>query len=323
MQYKNIRMIDLNLLKVFYALSVERHVTKAGDSIGLSQPAVSHALNRLRDFFQDELFIRTRNGMEPTARSIALFETVRQVLDELEIAVASEQPFDPATAGGNFRIGMNDLMSVFLLPTLSKRFARQAPSINLRTIHTASIVDGSRPYTNAFVDLDEGRFDLALVQDTEIPTRFTYKKLVTFDFVLVSGLNNSKFQPPIDADTFMDHGHIMVTTADIDYSQMDAALAKLGLERDIKLRVPHYAAAMSVAEETDLIYTLPRLLVPHAEKHYRLKISELPVPSPTREFYQVWLKTKTSDPVHAWVRGIVQECFERAESLNLSIHLNP
>lgn len=247
--------------------------------------------------------------MEPTVRSVALFETVRQVLDDLEIAVASEQLFDPTTARGNFRIGMNDLMSILLGPSLTRDFTQKAQGINLRIVHTASIVDGARHYTNAYNDLDEGRIDLALIQNSEIPSRFTYEKLVTLDFVCVSGPDNSKFNPPIDIDTFLNHGHIMVTTTDIDYSRMDAALEKRGLERDIKIRVPRYAAAMSVAAATDLLYTLPRLLVPHAEKHYRLKVSELPVPSPTREFYQVWLKTKTSDPVHKWVRKVVHECF--------------
>ena len=151
---------------------------------------------------------------------------------------------------------------------------------------------------------------ILLIMDSDVPVRFTYEELTTFDYVCISGLDNKEFQDSVDIETFLNHGHIMLTTVDSDSSVICETLAKRGLARDIKLRVPHYAAAISAAEASDLIFTLPRLLVPHAEKHYQLKISELPIPSPTRHFYQVWQKIKSSDPVHGWVRKVVHECFE-------------
>lgn len=314
MHLKNIRAIDLNLLKVFYALYTERHVTRAGAAVGLSQPAVSHALRRLRHIFDDELFVRSQTGMVPTVRCEAVFESVRQALNDLDLAMGLERPFDPSTAEFKFRIGMNDQMNIVLLPHLVERVLNEAPKVDLRVTHSLVVVEGLRRPTDALLDLDEGRTDLALVQETPMPNRFTREKFFEMDFVCVGRKENKSFNKNMDSETFERLGHVMVTPADLETSHLDSQFEAIGLKRNIKVRVPHYAAAVGVVAQTDLVHIMPRLLASVAVKHYGFQVAEVPIKSPTRNFYQVWLKTRTSDPGHAWMRNLISECVEKIAS---------
>lgn len=311
MRLANVNSIDLNLLKAFYALGVERHVTKAGTMVGLSQSGMSQALSRLRGIFDDELFVRTKTGMVPTARCLALMPRVRQVLGDLDIALAAERAFNAADAEATFRIGMNDMLALLLLPPLLKEINQTAPGIDLRVIHTLSVLNNPRLNVDPLADLDVGRTDVAILKDFEAPARFDSEELFPVRYVCVSGAGNQGFNPPITKDAFLSHGHVTVTYSDVDVSFFDTALAERGLSRDIKVWVPLYSIAMAVAEQSNLVLSLPDILLNYALQHHHLTVSPLPVQSPESTYFLVWHKTRTSDPAHVWLREIIrQKCDE-------------
>ncbi len=243
----------------------------------------------------------------PTAPG-ALFGPVQQALNELDTAFGKKRKFDPAAAEQTLRIGMNDIMSLILLPTLVERVSILAPNIDLRFIHTLSIVNKPHIPSDPLLDLDSGRTDVCIIQNVSLGQQFVREKIFTVDYVCVTSAGNDQFNPPIDTECYHNHGHVMVSYSDADSSRLDSALAKQNLVRNVKARVPLYTAAVATASQTNLIHTMPRILLPLATKLYQLKVSELPAPSPTSDYFLVWHKTRTSDPAHIWLRQILREC---------------
>ncbi|NDR56052.1 LysR family transcriptional regulator [Pseudoruegeria sp. M32A2M] len=304
MHQKNLNAIDLNLLKVFSALAAERSVTKAANSVGLSQPAVSHALRRLRDLMDDELFIRSTDGMQPTERCRELAPAIDASLKMLQDAMTVKDDNDPANLRATYRLGMNDLFSTLLVPGLTARVAKQAPNVSLRFLHSMAI---NQNVDDAYSDLERGRIDLTVIQDFDTPSRFDRELLGASEFVCVARAGHPLFQPGLSMEQYTSLGHIMFTTLDAEYSRIDEALSKMGIRRRIELRVPHYSAALSATALTDLVYTVPRILVPHAEQAFGLQVSELPFEAPFRKIFQVWHRTRTKDFGHQWLRNVVSD----------------
>ena len=302
MHQKNINAIDLNLMKVFLALAKERSVTKAGDSVGLSQPAVSHALRRLRDLLDDELFIRGSDGMQPTERCRELAPAIEASLKMLEDALTVKEVNDPANLQATYRLGMNDLFSTLLVPGLTAAAADQAPNVSLRFLHTLEI---NKSLSDAYSDLDAGTIDMTIIQDFDTPSRFDRALLGASDFVCAARASHPSFGPAVSLEQYTQFGHIMITTLDAEYGRIDEALAKKSIRRKINLRVPHYSAALSATAQTDLVYTMPRILAPHAQQAFGLQISGLPFESPLRKIFQVWHKTRTKEFGHQWLRAVV------------------
>lgn len=309
MHTKNIFAVDLNLLKVFSALVAERSVTKAASSVGLSQPAVSHALRRLRDLFDDELFIRTAEGMQPTDRCQELAPAVDASLKMLQDALTVKVDDNPANLSSAFRLGMNDLFSTLFAPGILAAVADQAPNVSLRFLHTLEI---NKSLSDAYADLDAGTIDLTIIQDFDTPSRFDRELLGASDFVCVARSGHPTFRQDLSMQEFTALDHIMITTLDAEYGRIDEALSKFGIRRRIKLRVPHYSAALSATAQTDLIYTMPRILAPHAQQAFGLQISELPFEAPVRKIFQVWHKTRTKEFGHKWLRSVVANVADQA-----------
>ena len=309
MRQMNIRSIDLNLLKVFSALARERSVTKAADAVGLSQPAVSHALRRLRDLMNDDLFVRAADGMQPTERCRELAPAIEASLKMLEDALMVKEVNDPANLQATYRLGMNDLFSTLLVPGLIAAASDQAPNVSLRFLHTLEI---NKSLSDAYSDLDAGTIDMTIIQDFDTPSRFGRELLGASDFVCAARASHPGFGPKVSLEQYTRFGHIMITTLDAEYGRIDEALAKKGIRRNIQLRVPHYSAALSATAQTDLIYTMPRILAPHAQQAFGLQISELPFEAPLRKIFQVWHKTRTKEFGHQWLRSVVSEAANKA-----------
>lgn len=313
MHQKNINAIDLNLLKVFSALASQRSVTKAADAVGLSQPAVSHALRRLRDLLDDDLFVRTADGMQPTERCRDLAPAIAASLKMLEDALTVKEVHDPANLQATYRLGMNDLFSTLLVPGLSAMAARQAPKVSLRFLHTLEI---NKSLSDAYSDLDAGTIDMTIIQDFDTPSRFDRALLGASDFVCAARASHPNFGPNVSLKQYTQFGHIMFTTLDAEFGRIDEALAKRGIRRRIQLRVPHYSAALNATAQTDLIYTMPRILAPHAQQAFGLQMSELPFEAPLRKIFQVWHKARTKEFGHQWLRSVVSEAANEAGIVN-------
>ncbi|MEQ8655816.1 MAG: LysR family transcriptional regulator [Hyphomicrobiales bacterium] len=308
MNRTNLNAVDLNLFKVLQALHEERSVTKAAKSLGLSQPAVSHALNRLRSLLADELFVRTPTEMRPTARCQSIVQQVALGMETLIDALREPVPFDPSEVSAVVKIIMSDLLTGLMPSVFMPIIVNKAPNIDFRILPAWGLVKGVTELT-IHDDLDSGSADLAFSWNYEVPSRFSSKKLGDVDYVCVGSASNAGFTTPLSVDFYQTAPHISTTTYYSGVTRFEREIAATGHTRNVRLRLPHYSTSMHVASKTDMITSIPRILAPVAVEMYGLRVAELPIPSPVRSILQVWHKANDSHPVHAWARELTAECY--------------
>jgi len=292
----NVQDIDLNLLRVFDAVLHEKGVTPAAARLGLTQPAVSNALARLRKTFGDALFVRTPRGVDATPFARELAEPVRQALALLESALAHGPGFDPATSTRAFRFYMSDLGQIEFLPPLVERVQREAPGVRLEAI--ALEVD------DIAAALAAGALDVAMgfLPALAAPVR---RRAVFRDPYLCL----MRADHPIKALTkkrFLDASHALVTYRG-GHRVVEEALERAGLARRIALRVPHFTVVPMVLERTDLILTLPARVARVFERRGKLKALPPPVPISPAEVAVHWHERFEADPGNRWLRDVVVE----------------
>jgi DNA-binding transcriptional LysR family regulator len=310
--------LDLNLLRVFDTLIEERSVTRAGERLGLSQSAISHALNRLRYVLGDELFVRGPDGMQPTARATEIAPRLRHGLIQLQLALAPAE-FVPRHTDRRFTIVCGEYVGTVLVPTLVARFRAEAPNAELRV----------RPSNTGVAEaLLAGRADLAIGSFRRIPEWFahehlfretrvwvlgadhqaawqelTLERLAALPHVIISGIGEDE---QAVSGYVVDHGlERLVTRSEVGLLQ--GALAARGLNRSIGLTTPHFLAALAVLSHSDMTTTLPRRLAVAFAGTYRLKLFEPPYPSAPFEIMALWHREHGSDPAVAWLRSVVRE----------------
>src|SRR6202158_1014683 len=225
---------DLNLLIVFDAVMQERNVTRAGSRIGLSQPAMSHALNRLRYMLKDELFVRTPEGMVPTSRAEMLAQPLRNALSEMQLAL-EPAAFDPAASDRRFALAVNNYAAVVLAPPVGAAVSAAAPNVHLdsRPSGTLDIVDR----------LDRGDLDLTLGSMDSAGERFVTAPLLEDPFVMVMRRGHPASRGKLSAAAFAALPHLEISSSREDTGFIDRWLAERGLVRRIALRVPYLSAA--------------------------------------------------------------------------------
>jgi DNA-binding transcriptional LysR family regulator len=296
----NVQHIDLNLLRVFDAVLRERSVTAAAAHLGLTQPAVSNALARLRALFGDPLFVRTSQGMDatPLARSVA--EPVRQALALLESALAHGPGFEPATATRAFRFYMSDLGQVEFLPPLVERVQRLAPGVRLEAVAFDPEDIGDALGAGA-LDLAVG-FLPALGPPVERHALFRdpYRCLMRADHPIGRTLTRKKF---------LEASHVLVTYRGGGHRVIEEALERAGVARRIALRVPHFTVVPMVLERTDLVLTLPARVARVYERRGNFRALPPPVPIPPAEVAVHWHERFAADPGNRWLRTQVVELF--------------
>jgi DNA-binding transcriptional LysR family regulator len=294
----NIATLDLNLLRVFDAVLRERSVTAAAAQLSLTQPAVSNALARLRAAFDDPLFLRTPQGMEPTPFAGELAAPVRQALALLEAALAHGPGFDPASSGRNFRFYMSDLGQVEFLPPLLERVRRIAPQVRLEAL-TPEPEDIAGALAGGSLDLAVG-FLPALGPPLRRRALFKdpYLCLMREDHP-VGALTKRKFVEASHALVTYRGGHRVV----------EQALERAGVGRRIVLRVPHFTVVPMVLERTDLILTLPARVARVFERRGSLKALAPPVPIPPAEVAVHWHERFDADAGNRWLREQLVELF--------------
>lgn len=247
MQPLHLEGLDLNLLVALRALLRERHVTRAATRIGLSQPAMSHALARLRALLGDPLLVRTPSGMRPTTRAEAMTEPLERALEDIGRILASPAPFDASRSTRRFRIATNDFIELVLLPSLLASVWSEAPNVDIRV---------SNHQRGASEDLAEGRLDLAIgIIDQfglpEPPQGIRFQRIVSERFVCVVREGHPLGKRRLTLDEFVALPHALVSPRGDSGAVVDAALAKLGRRRRVALEVPHFLVAPHVVRETD------------------------------------------------------------------------
>jgi DNA-binding transcriptional LysR family regulator len=285
--------IDLNLLVVFDAVMQERNVTRAGQRLGLSQPAMSHALTRLRYMLKDDLFIRSPKGMLPTPRAEQLALPVRSALDGLQHSLEPTQ-FIASEATRNFRVAVDNYSAIVLVGPLAGRITKIAPRVTLefRPSGTLNILDL----------LDRGELDLAIGPFPEQGERFSRLSLLQDDFVVVmrkghptAGARN------LSMEQFAVLSHLEITSVPFGTDFIDQALGRRKLKRRIQLRAP-FLSAVRILVASDMVSVVRRRVAEELVRYRPLLIRSLPHSSPTMETAMIWPRWLDNQPAHCWLR---------------------
>ncbi|UTY60726.1 LysR family transcriptional regulator [Massilia sp. erpn] len=292
MQQVDLSTVDLNLLKLFDALVRERSVTLAGLRLGLSQPAASRALGRLRAMLGDRLVVRGKVGLELTPRGEALAGPVVKLLEDAR-GIVSPAVFDPASATGHITIAAHDHLSLTVLAGLSARFERHAPGLSLHIAQPAG--DNVRL-------IEQGSADLALGIFQTLPGSFHRRDLYADSLVCVARSGHPGVRDGLSLARYAALRHIAVTISGVGESAVDVALSAQGLTRRVALRVPHFLAAAMLAADSDMILTLPSRLARLLAKRLPLALLELPLQLAPLVPAMIWHERFHRDPAHVWVR---------------------
>jgi DNA-binding transcriptional LysR family regulator len=306
----NFAAFDLNLLRVFDALMRERSVTRAGEQIGLSQPAVSQALTRLRGVLDDQLFVRRGSEMAPTPRAEALAPAVRAALAALEQALTGDRRFDPAAAERTYTVLGSDFVAMLIMPELHARVAREAPKVRLRLVDTA--------WGPVEKLLQEDALDLAVERPLNVPDWVSREVLFVSPFAVIAarghpGLAAGGVRPgePVPLDLFCRTPQALRSIDGSLSGQTDEALAKLGRERRVVLTLPHFAAVAQAVARSELIAAIPSQYAAAVADALDLAIYQPPAPMAAPEISLYWHSRHDRNPAHAWMREHVRQVCTR------------
>jgi DNA-binding transcriptional LysR family regulator len=301
--------VDLNLLKVFHAIYTTGHLTRAGIQLGMTQPAMSHALRRLRALFDDDLFVRSAQGMVPTSRADELAQPVADGLSRIHQAVSRPTPFDPATTPHTFRLGISDYASIVLLPHVMARIRREAPLVDVRASPISSHRLGDLAWRRiTYEQLEAGVLDLAIMHGRSHGRPFQTELLFSETAVCICATGNPWVGDHMTLETFLKLGHVKVSGADQDRTWVDELLGKRRLQRRVVLTLPHYAAAARVVADTDLVATLERRIARACAPPGRLRFLDPPFPSRQDEIVLVWHRRNRDHPGLRWLRATIRGC---------------
>ncbi len=311
----NISRIDLNLLVYLDALLKERNVTRAANQVGISQPAMSNSLRRLRDLFQDPLLVRTSKGMSPTERALALQPVIRSVLADIKKAVEPTSTFEPKKAQRIFRITVSDYTESTLIPALLARLREEAPGI---------ILDILTPSDVNFQDVEQGKVDMIINRFDTLPQSF-YQMTVWQDSFSCLFSTDNPILEDFSLDNYLKSQHVWVSKIGMGVATgmnpndaqrlgwVDEALARLGKQRNITVFTRHYQAAVRLAEQKDLIVTVPSRLAALQARNTHVAIRPPPFDIPPFDLKMAWSPLLQHNPAHQWLRRLVIDCARQQE----------
>lgn len=294
----NLRNIDLNLLVAFDALVAEGSASRAANRLGVTQPAVSHALKRLRHLFKDELLVRGPHGLQPTGRALSLHPQVQSVLADIRSIVSTGIEFDPATTQRTFRLSMSDAMSVEALPSIVRRIRREAPDIDI-------VISTSGPQESCARIADDG-IDLAIGVFPHVPKDLFSRQLYRDTLICVADKRNARLKSGrMTLEDYLDSPHVTVARHRDTGIQVDEILDSMGIPRRIVVAVPHYLSIPSLIRGTDLVAHTRRRLLSVFRLSTGLVVFPVPMQVPELEFIQIWHKRYEGDAGHRWLRDLV------------------
>lgn len=303
----NFRTLDLNLLKVFDVVMVERNVTRAAARLAMTQPAVSNALRRLREATHEELFVPGPNGVTPTAHAQALWPTVRASLDHLQQAF-DPQGFDPRTDARTFTLAMADATAALCVPLLLKALQAVQARVDLRVVPLTS--RDPRPM------LEHGQADIALgffpdvraaLQADGDAGLLRLDALYGCEYACVMRQGHHLAQPGmLTLDAYCAADHLRVSFAGRPRGYVDAVLAGMGRERRVMITVSNFFTAGSVVHQSDLLTVLPRSFVPATGFAPQLALADLPFEVPGIEVGLLWHRRHEQDTAQRWLRDTLR-----------------
>ncbi|HEX6440592.1 MAG TPA: LysR family transcriptional regulator [Stellaceae bacterium] len=295
----DIRAVDLNLLKAFDALISERAVTRAASRIGLSQPAMSHALSRLRGLFGDDLFVRTQSGMEPTAHAREIAPLVAAAIEHIEAALNLGAGFDPETSAVTFTAGMAEYAEVALVGRLARAFTKEAPRATLRLLPFGG--------PGAAEQLERGAIDVAVAHLRALPATIESQTLLRDPFVVIVRKGHPlAAASALSIEAYAAQNHALVSPRGNPTGAIDRILVDLGLRRRISLLVATYLALPAALAASDLVATVPSRIARQIALTAAIEILPLPVDL-TVTVSMAWHRRAAGEPAQLWFRSLLVE----------------
>lgn len=298
---------DLNLMPIFIALMEERSVTRAAERLGITQPALSNALARLRTMLQDPLFIRERYGIQPTPIALELAPVIADALARIDDAVLGQQDFDAARADHLFTIAPNGYVEFVLVPAVVARLAEVAPGIKLRLT----------PYGNDLVETGvvSGTTAMVLGRVTDPPDNLVVQHLMDEGLDCIVRADHPTVGDALTREQFEGMRHVNVMPPGRLRAGLFQALAQQGLKRDVAISVTNFFAVSEMVAVTDYCATLPRLICRRLAHDPRLKVLPAPVDLGTFPVEMAWHVRYRHDPAHRWLRGLIADVATRLSGL--------
>lgn len=305
----NIKSIDLNLLVYLDVLLRLRNVTRAAESLGISQPAMSNGLRRLRTLFSDPLLVRTSNGMDPTERALALQPLVREIVASVERAVEPDKGFDSSRSDRVFRISVSDYGESTLMPHLLRRMRSDAPNITLDILTPSDV---------SHEDVERGNVDMVINRFDDLPQSF-HQRIIWRDSFSCLVSHHNPILHHFDLDSYLEASHVWVSKTGMGIGVgvepsavqklgwVDDALAKLGKTRRIRVFTRHYQAAMQLAELRDLVVTVPTKAANLLRDDPGIMILSPPFEIPEIELKMAWSPLLQHNPAHRWLRRLITD----------------
>ncbi|HET9839630.1 MAG TPA: LysR family transcriptional regulator [Candidatus Angelobacter sp.] len=310
----HLSQVDLNLFVVLEAIYREGNLTRAGRQLKLTQPAMSHALKRLRELLKDPLFIREGAHMVPTPFSRNMINDVRQALQILEVNLYENRKFDPAHTRRNFMVGFWELMEAMILPALAGTLMRAAPEISITTLRV------KRREIEA--ELSSGALDLALDVPINMSESIRRKPLFSDRVVVVARQGHPAIGRELDLETYLSQDHILVSSRRYGPSLVDAELNRKGKGRKVVLRCQNYFAACRIAGETDMLLTMPEHYAEMLNGRFENRLYPFPLKSlQTLDIHMYWHESADNDPPNRWLREEITRIAEA--SINTTAGLAP
>jgi DNA-binding transcriptional LysR family regulator len=298
----DIRKVDLNLLVVFDMLLRLRSVSRTAETLGMSQPAMSLALKKLRSAFADPLFVRGSRGLSPTPRAEQLAVPVQHVLDQIKNDVLRQPSFKPATTERTFTFNMADVGELVFLPRLYAHLRAVAPGANIRTVST--------PPAQLAEAMQSGEVDLAVGYFPQLQGAAIYQqRLFSHSFVCILRKDHPLSGGQITKKQFLDAEHVVVQQEGKSHELFEEAIVAQGLKRRVVLSIPHFLAIPLVIAESDLIVTVPYAIGMSFAKMASLKMLRPPIEVGPAEVKQHWHARFHHDEANRWIRGVVAELF--------------
>jgi len=302
----HISRIDLNLFVVFEAIYSEGSITRAAKTMNLSQPALSHALNRLRELFNDPLFQRLGSKMAPTPLAHSLIGQIRTALQTLDISVNSSGLFDPQISTRQFTLGFRDVLESTALPTLMDILHTTAPQVKLASVQVER--------RELETELMAGSLDLAVDVSLPFPASIRRRLISRDSMVVVARQNHPGINKRLTLANYLRQSHVLVSSRRSGPGLEDLELSRQGHQRHIGLRCQHYFAASLVVSASDLLLTMPGQYAQLANRNTGNQIWPLPLAMPPFDVYLYWHENAENDPSNSWLRELVMRCFGEINS---------
>jgi DNA-binding transcriptional LysR family regulator len=293
---RQLRSVDFRLLLAFEALVAERHVSRAAAAVGLSQPAMSHALANLRQQFHDPLLARTSTGFEPTPKALELIEPVREAIRQVNRLFSEGSTFDPLTSSEALTIRMGDMNEVLFLPSLLHRLERQAPNITVTVQHL--------PPSETVRALEASAIDFAVSALIKHSKSVHSLELAKDRMVCVMRKGHPAAAGRLTTRSFLSLRHLRIVQSAGDVRFVEEALFKHGLQRKVMATTPHWLAASYLVETSDLVTALPESMARRLSAEGRFAVRPLPVGGSEFSWRLYWHRRYDARPAHRWIRSM-------------------